>query len=45
MELEERFQSEEACREYLFRLHWPNGFRCPRCGHARPWGLARGLHG
>ena len=44
MELEERFQSEEACREYLFNLRWPDGFRCPRCGHARAWALARGLH-
>jgi len=44
MEVEERFQSEEACREYLFRLRWPDGFRCPRSGHAMAWALARGLH-
>ena len=24
--------SEEACREYLLQLRWPDGFRCPRCG-------------
>ncbi len=28
-EFEARFSSEEACREYLFRLRWPDGFRCP----------------
>jgi hypothetical protein len=28
LELEERFSSEEACREYLFALRWPEGFRC-----------------
>src|SRR5437879_9283596 len=26
------FRSEEACREYLLELRWPDGFRCPRCG-------------
>jgi hypothetical protein len=29
-ELETRFSTEEACRVYLFRLRWPEGFRCPR---------------
>ena len=28
-EFEARFSSEETCREYLFRLRWPDGFRCP----------------
>lgn len=36
-ELEERFSDEDACRAYLFRLRWPDGFRCPRCGGARSW--------
>src|SRR5450759_3784960 len=31
-EFDARFGTEEACREYLFRLRWPEGFRCPRCG-------------
>jgi len=26
------FSTEEACRGYLRRLRWPNGFVCPRCG-------------
>jgi transposase-like protein/ribosomal protein L37AE/L43A len=38
-ELEARFSSEEACRKYLFRLRWPEGFRCPRCGGAKAWPL------
>lgn len=37
MEFETRFATEEACRDYLFGLRWPNGFRCPRCGHERAW--------
>jgi len=36
-ELETRFSSEEACREYLFRLRWPKGFCCSRCGGAKAW--------
>lgn len=32
MEFQEAFDSEEACREYLFACRWPDGFRCPRCG-------------
>jgi transposase-like protein len=32
MEFQERFATEEACREYLFACRWPDGFRCRRCG-------------
>ena len=31
-EFEARFSTEAGCREYLFRLRWPDGFRCPKCG-------------
>jgi transposase-like protein len=34
-EFQEKFASEEACVEYLFRMRWPEGYRCPRCGHGR----------
>jgi transposase-like protein len=44
LEFETRFASEEACREYLFTLRWPDGFHCPRCGHAKAWALSRGVH-
>lgn len=37
MELEANFGTEEACRAYLARLRWPDGFRCPRCRGCRPW--------
>jgi transposase-like protein len=36
-EFEAWFGSEEACREYLFRLRWPEGFRCVRCGCQKVW--------
>ena len=37
LEFESRFSTEEACREYLFRLRWPEGFCCPRCGGRKSW--------
>jgi len=32
---ERRFASERACRRALLRARYPDGFRCPRCGHGR----------
>lgn len=40
-EFEALFPTEAACRDYLFRLRWPEGFRCPRCGHGKAWPLGR----
>ena len=40
-EFETRFPTDAACRGYLFALRWPEGFRCPRCGHAKAWPVAR----
>lgn len=31
LEFRRRFADEEACRLYLARCRWPDGFRCPRC--------------
>jgi len=44
MEFEKRFCSEEACREYLFQLRWPDGFVCPRCQHKKAWKTDRELY-
>ena len=41
-EFEARFATEDACRVYLRRLRWPDGFRC-RCGETKAWWTARGL--
>ena len=43
LELEKRFGDDEACRQYLFALRWPDGFVCPRCGGKRAWLMRRGL--
>jgi len=42
LELEERFATEDSCREYLMRLRWPNGFVCPRCQAKEAWSATRG---
>ena len=32
VEFMERFNTEEKCREYLYKIRWPEGFVCPHCG-------------
>jgi hypothetical protein len=29
-EFEKEFNTEEQCREYLFKLRWEDGYHCPR---------------
>ncbi|MFB6367929.1 IS1595 family transposase [Paenibacillus elgii] len=31
---QEKFHSDDACREHLFQIRWANGFSCPKCEHA-----------
>ena len=42
LELDERFPDDDACRDYLMRLRWPDGFVCPRCGATGAWPATRG---
>jgi transposase-like protein len=42
-EFEERFKTEEACRAYLMKLRWPQGFVCPRCRGSAGWPTNRNL--
>ena len=42
VEFEEWFSSEEACLQYLRRLRWRYGFRCPGCGGDKAWPTCRG---
>ena len=41
LDFEDRFSSEESCHAYLVRQRWPDGFRCPACGHDKAWELSR----
>lgn len=36
-ELQKQFPSEQFCRDYLARLRWPKGIKCPRCGGGVLW--------
>ena len=42
-ELETRFGTERACRDYLLKLRWPEGFVCPRCRGRSAWTTKRNL--
>jgi len=44
MEFEKQFSTEEACINYLVKLRWPDGFRCPRCSHDKAWLTQRQLY-
>lgn len=37
LEMERRFATEDACREYLTELRWPTGFVCPECQGKGGW--------
>lgn len=41
-EIESQFSTEEACREYLFELRWPDGFKCPQCDGREMWAMGNG---
>ncbi len=35
IEFQDKFNTEEACREHLFKIRWPHGFKCPKCGNSQ----------
>jgi transposase-like protein len=32
LEFQRRFDTDDACRDHLFRIRWPLGLTCPKCG-------------
>lgn len=42
LEFEDRFATEQACRDYLIQLRWSHGFVCPRCAAGTAWAATRG---
>lgn len=44
LELRDQFHDEAACREYLAKLRWPDGFVCPRCQGRDAWVTGRALY-
>ena len=43
LEFRDWFADDAACRDYLAKLRWPEGFCCPICSEADHWITARGL--
>ena len=44
-EFKNKYNTEEVCRGHLFKLRWPDGFVCPRCGHTECYSLkTRHIH-
>jgi len=39
VELRDWFPSEQACRDYLARLRWPDGVLCPECKATEVWSM------
>jgi hypothetical protein len=37
LKFDTRFATEEGCRDYLLRIRWPSGFRCPSCEGTKAW--------
>jgi transposase-like protein len=33
MEFKNLFNNEDACRNHLFKMRWPDGYQCPKCGN------------
>lgn len=39
LEFQRQFPDEASCAAWLFAARWPEGFRCPACGHDHAWAL------
>ena len=35
IKFQKKFSTERACQKHLFRMRWPAGFECPRCGYKK----------
>jgi len=46
MEFMQKFGEEESCRNHLYKMRWPDGFICPKCGvKDEPFNIkSRNLH-
>ena len=43
LDWQKRYGTEEACAQALTQQRWPEGFRCPRCGHDHGYVILRVL--
>jgi transposase-like protein len=35
LKFQRKFSTVKACQKHLFKLRWPEGYQCPRCGHQK----------
>ncbi|MCK5543085.1 MAG: transposase [Desulfobacterales bacterium] len=42
-EFDEWFSSESSCLDFLQKLRWSEGFKCPVCGGRKGWSMNTGL--
>lgn len=42
-EFDDKFLSEQACRDFLFQVRWPEGFKCKACKSQKAWINSRNL--
>lgn len=43
MAFEKQFSTEDAYLNYLYKLRWPQGYICPRCGNKKGWQIRKDL--
>lgn len=36
----ERFADEKDCFDLIYKVKWPTGYKCPRCGHPHAYTVA-----
>lgn len=41
MEFEKQFHTEQDCLNYLIKIRWPEGIKCPSCNSIELWSLSR----
>jgi len=41
LEFQQKFSTEEDCRNHLYKIRWPDGFRCPMCNHKRAYKITK----
>ena len=37
LQFQKKFGTEKACQKQLFRMRWPEGFKCSHCGHTEAY--------
>ncbi len=43
MEFEKMLSTEEECKSFLYRIKFPEGYKCLACGHTESWLNARNI--